>query len=149
MLGLGDIELRAKEKIQSSGGRLDLLLEDQDAGKRYECELQLGKTDKMFDIIREVDLEAGPNYNKHYIGLIRHNSAANYCYFLPKKNFTKMLSKSIPEDALVQEAEEVGLDIEKRPKWNETVIRISKAPTKEQVEVIKKIVKFSMDAYGI
>ena len=255
MLGLGDIELRAKEKIQSSGGRLDLLLEDQDAGKRYECELQLGKTDeshiirtieywdlerkrypqyehtavlvaedvesrflnvvqlfnghiplivlkmtavevendiaiiftkvideariggtdddetteptdrnywekrashevialtdKMFDIIREVDPEAGPNYNKHYIGLIRHNSAANYCYIRPKKNFTKMLSKSIPEDALVQEAEEVGLDIEKRPKWNETVIRISKAPTKEQVEVIKKIVKFSMDAYGI
>ena len=45
ILGLGDLTLRAKERIQSSGGRLDLLLEDQnsDAPKRYECEIQLGQ----------------------------------------------------------------------------------------------------------
>ena len=56
ILGLGNLSLRAKEKIQSSGGRLDLLLEDPDADtpKRYECELQLGATDES-QIIRTIE----------------------------------------------------------------------------------------------
>lgn len=56
ILGLGNLSLRAKEKIQSSGGRLDLLLEDPDADtpKRYECELQLGSTDESH-IIRTIE----------------------------------------------------------------------------------------------
>jgi hypothetical protein len=56
ILGLGNLSLRAKEKIQSSGGRLDLLLEDPDADtpKRYECELQLGATDESH-IIRTIE----------------------------------------------------------------------------------------------
>ena len=56
ILGLGNLELRAKEKVQSSGGRLDLLLEDPDADtpKRYECELQLGATDESH-IIRTIE----------------------------------------------------------------------------------------------
>ena len=56
ILGLGNLSLRAKEKIQSSGGRLDLLLEDPDAdtSKRYECELQLGSTDESH-IIRTIE----------------------------------------------------------------------------------------------
>lgn len=56
ILGLGNLSLRAKEKIQSSGGRLDLLLEDPDADtpKRYECELQLGATDGSH-IIRTIE----------------------------------------------------------------------------------------------
>ena len=255
MLGLGDIELRAKEKIQSSGGRLDLLLEDQDAGKRYECELQLGKTDeshiirtieywdlerkrypqyehtavlvaedvesrflnvvqlfnghiplivlkmtavevdddiaiiftKVIDearvanledeevseptdrnywekrschdmlaltdrleaLVKEVDPEVRLNYVKHYIGLARHNSSANYCYFHPKKNFVLMHCKSIPEDSLIEELEGVGLDVEKLSKWNLTRVRMTKAPNGEQIQVLKKLVKFAMDAYGI
>lgn len=54
VLGLGDLVLRAKEKIQSSGGRLDLLFEDKGIGKRYECELQLGAIDESH-IIRTIE----------------------------------------------------------------------------------------------
>ena len=56
ILGLGNLSLRAKEKVQASGGRLDLLLEDLDADtpKRYECELQLGATDESH-IIRTIE----------------------------------------------------------------------------------------------
>ena len=56
VLGLGDLSPRAKEKIQPSGGRLDLLLEDRDADtpRRYECELQLGATDESH-IIRTIE----------------------------------------------------------------------------------------------
>lgn len=37
ILGLGGLVLRAKEKIQTSGGRLDLLLEDEEAEPRWNC----------------------------------------------------------------------------------------------------------------
>lgn len=255
ILGLGEIELRAKEKIQSSGGRLDLLFEDLDNGKRYECELQLGATDeshiirtieywdlerkrypqfdhtavlvaedvtsrflnviqllnghiplivlkmtavevgddisiiftkviddvqlgvpdddensdpadrsywekrschdmlkladRLFVIVHEQDSVAAMNYNKHYIGLTRHNAAANYCFFKPKKCYVDMFFKSIPGDDLIQGVEGAGLAVEKRPRWNQTRIRLSVVPTPDQVLAIKRLLAFAKNAYGI
>mgnify|MGYP001772479180 CR=1 FL=1 len=54
MLGLGDIVLKDKERIQPNAGRLDLLFQDSEANKRYEVELQLGKTDESH-IIRTIE----------------------------------------------------------------------------------------------
>jgi predicted transport protein len=53
MLGLGELELRQKERIQPHAGRLDLLLQDSE-GRRYEVELQLGSTDETH-IIRTIE----------------------------------------------------------------------------------------------
>lgn len=46
VLGLGDLILKDKERIQPNAGRLDLLLQDSDSTSRYEVEIQLGKTDE-------------------------------------------------------------------------------------------------------
>lgn len=54
LLGLGELELKDRERKQSSGGRLDLLLETPDSERRYEVELQLGKTDESH-IIRCIE----------------------------------------------------------------------------------------------
>lgn len=54
ILGLGDLVVRDKERIQTPGGRLDLLLQDVDTFKRYEVEVQLGKTDESH-IIRTIE----------------------------------------------------------------------------------------------
>lgn len=54
ILGMGDLVVKDKERIQSSGGRLDLLLQDVDSFKRYEMEIQLGKTDESH-IIRTIE----------------------------------------------------------------------------------------------
>ena len=43
MLGLGDIVLKDKERIQPGAGRLDLLLQDPETLRRYEVEIQLGR----------------------------------------------------------------------------------------------------------
>lgn len=39
ILGLGELELRDKERIHIQAGRLDLLLQDPETLKRYEVEL--------------------------------------------------------------------------------------------------------------
>lgn len=54
ILGLGELVLKDKERIQPRAGRLDLLLQDPDTFRRYEVELQLGKTDECH-IIRTVE----------------------------------------------------------------------------------------------
>lgn len=54
IVGLGDLLLRAQERSHSGAGRLDLLLQDPDTGRRYEIELQLGATDETH-IIRTIE----------------------------------------------------------------------------------------------
>ena len=54
ILGLGDLVLKDKERIQPRAGRLDLLLQDADASRRYEVEVQLGSTDESH-IVRTIE----------------------------------------------------------------------------------------------
>ncbi len=54
MLGLGDLQAVMKEKTQSQGGRLDLLLKNPADDSMYEVELQLGPTDESH-IIRTIE----------------------------------------------------------------------------------------------
>ena len=53
LLGLGELELIDKERIQFKGGRLDFLFRDTN-GRRYAVELQLGPTDPSH-IIRTLE----------------------------------------------------------------------------------------------
>ena len=257
ILGLGNLSLRAKEKIQSSGGRLDLLLEDSEADtpKRYECELQLGATDEshiirtieywdlerkrypqydhtavlvaedvtsrflnvihlfnghiplivlkmvayevngeialtftkildevqlgiidedvnaeptnraywekrsnkdmlaltdeLFSLVKEAEPLAEKNYNKYYIGIMRNNVAANFCSFKSKKAFVYMIFKQIPDDSLVQQLEDSGLDVDKKTKWNELYVKFTQSPTEDQKELLRRAIDHSRKAYGI
>jgi hypothetical protein len=54
LLGLGDLILKDKERMQPRAGRLDLLLQDAETKRRYEIEIQLGKTDEAH-IIRTIE----------------------------------------------------------------------------------------------
>ncbi|HII02384.1 TPA: hypothetical protein HA351_12285 [Methanosarcinaceae archaeon] len=54
ILGLGELILKDKERIQSGAGRLDLLLQEPESNRRYEVEIQLGKTDESH-IIRTIE----------------------------------------------------------------------------------------------
>ncbi len=67
ILGLGEVVIRDKERIQRGAGRLDLLLQEVDGTRRYEVEIQLGKTDESH-IIRaieywDIERKRYPNYD--------------------------------------------------------------------------------------
>jgi len=53
-LGLGELESIGREKKQSSGGRLDILLKDSEDDTMYEVEIMLGETDESH-IIRTIE----------------------------------------------------------------------------------------------
>ena len=62
ILGLGDLVLKDKERVQPRAGRLDLLLQDSDTNRRYEVELQLGPTNETH-IIRTIEYWDIENHN--------------------------------------------------------------------------------------
>lgn len=67
ILGLGDVEVRAVERVLPKAGRLDLLMRDPETGKRYEVEIMLGDVDESH-IIRvleywDVERKRYPQYD--------------------------------------------------------------------------------------
>ncbi|MBI5488290.1 MAG: hypothetical protein HY905_13235 [Deltaproteobacteria bacterium] len=53
-LGLGELDLVAKERRQASGARLDMLLKDPEDDAMYEVEVMLGETDETH-IVRTIE----------------------------------------------------------------------------------------------
>lgn len=78
VLGLGDLTVRASEKILPSGGRLDILLED-DQETRYELELQLGSVDEKHIIhtIEYWDLERKRYPSKDHCAILVAENITN------------------------------------------------------------------------
>ncbi len=81
ILGLGDVVLKDKERIQPRAGRLDLLLQDAEARHRYEVEIQLGGTDESH-IIRtieywDIERKRYPQY-EHTAVIVAENITARF-----------------------------------------------------------------------
>jgi len=105
LLGLGDIEFRASERKQSSGGRLDLLFVDSESRTRYEVEVQLGVTDASH-IIRTIeywDLERNkyPNW-EHVAVLVAEEVTSRFL------NVISIFNKSIPLILIQLKAVQLG-----------------------------------------
>src|SRR6266481_4812327 len=107
ILGLGDLILRDKERIQPRAGRLDLLLEDPDpnAERRYEVEIQLGATDEAH-IIRTVeywDIERKryPQYD-HCAVLVAEDITSRFL------NVISLFNGNVPLIAIQMQAFKVG-----------------------------------------
>ena len=105
MLGLGDVVLKDKERIQPRAGRLDLLLQDAEANHRYEVEIQLGKTDESHSIrtIEYWDIERKryPQY-EHTAVIVAEEITARFL------NVISLFNGTIPLMAIQMSAVELG-----------------------------------------
>tara|TARA_R110000744_G_scaffold369252_1_gene479398 strand:- start:24200 stop:25081 length:882 start_codon:yes stop_codon:yes gene_type:complete len=101
ILGLGDVRVLDRERTLTGGGRLDLLLLDDDNDRRYEVEIQLGATDPSH-IIRSIeywDLERRryPAY-EHIAVIIAEDITTRFL------NVMGLMSGSIPMIAIQLDA---------------------------------------------
>jgi hypothetical protein len=108
ILGLGDLDVRAVERPQPGAGRLDLLLVDPEAGKRYEVELMLGAVDESH-IIRtieywDIERKRYPNY-EHTAVLVAEIITARFL------NVISLFNSAIPLIAIQLNALRVGDNI--------------------------------------
>jgi hypothetical protein len=105
ILGLGDIVVKDRERIHKGAGRLDLLCQDQEANRRYEIEIQLGKCDETH-IIRTIeywDIERRryPQYD-HTAVIIAEDITSRFL------NVISLFNGSIPLIAVQMQALQVG-----------------------------------------
>lgn len=105
LLGLGELVLKDKERIQPRAGRLDLLLQDIEAARRYEVEIQLGASDEAH-IIRTIeywDLERKlyPQYD-HTAVIIAEDITSRFL------NVISLFNGSVPLIAIQMSAIRVG-----------------------------------------
>jgi hypothetical protein len=105
ILGLGDVVLRDKERIQPRAGRLDLLLQEPETKRRFEVELQLGATDEAH-IIRtveywDVERRRYPQYD-HCAVLVAEDITSRFL------NVITLFNGNIPLIAIQMQAFKVG-----------------------------------------
>ncbi len=105
ILGLGDLISVNKEKTQSSGGRLDILLKDQEDNTMYEVEVMLGETDPSH-IIRSIEYWDNEKrkypQRQHFAVLIAESFDRRYF------NVVQLLSLNIPMIAIQADLLEVN-----------------------------------------
>ena len=97
ILGLGNLVQISKEKKQSSGGKLDILLKDPQDNSMYEVEVMLGETDPSH-IIRSIeywDIEKRKYPQRQHFSVLIAESF-NRRYF----NVIQILSLNIPMIAI-------------------------------------------------
>lgn len=108
ILGLGDLVLKDKERIQPRAGRLDLLLQDPETLKRFTVEIQLGKTDEahLIRTIEYFDIERKryPQY-EHCAVIIAEDLTSRFF------NVINIFNGCIPLIALQMKAYKVGDDV--------------------------------------
>lgn len=105
ILGLGDLYLKDKERIQPRAGRLDLLLQETDSARRYEVEIQLGATDEAH-IIRtieywDIERKRYPQY-EHCAVIVAEDITSRFL------NVISLFNGSMPIIAIQMQAIKVG-----------------------------------------
>jgi hypothetical protein len=110
ILALGDLEVVGKEKVQSSGGRLDLLLKNPEDDSMFEVEVMLGETDESH-IIRTIEyweLEKRRWPKRSHTAVLVAESI-NTRFF----NVVQLLSQSVPiigiQVSVIELAQQIGL----------------------------------------
>ena len=108
LLGLGDLILKDKERMQPRAGRLDLLLQDVESKRRYEVEIQLGKTDEAH-IIRtieywDIERKRYPQYD-HCAVIVAEDITSRFL------NVISLFNGEIPLIAIQMNALKFGEDI--------------------------------------
>jgi hypothetical protein len=105
ILGLGNLQVVNKEKKQSSGGRLDILLKEPEENIMYEVEVMLGETDPSH-IIRSIEYWDNEKrkypQRQHFAVLVAESFDRRYF------NVIQLMSLNIPMIAIQAELIEVN-----------------------------------------
>lgn len=105
ILGLGELTIIQRERIQPTGGRIDFLMSDPEEGIRYEVEVMLGRLDESH-IIRTIeywDVERTRFPQLEHRAVIVAEEITNRFF-----NIISLLNRAVPIIAIQLNALQVG-----------------------------------------
>jgi hypothetical protein len=107
LLGLGDLEIAAREHRQPIGGRIDFLMRDSEAETYYEVEIMLGTLDESH-IIRtfeywDLERQRRPHFDHRAVIVAEHITSRFF-------NVIRLLNRAIPMIAVQLSAIQLDAD---------------------------------------
>lgn len=118
---------------------------DRSYWERRASKTTLEMTDSLVSLVRELDPEISPKYNKFYIGLAKNGAATNFVIFRPKKDWVRLEPRVERSDEIQNHLDEAGLDIMDYSKWGRYRIRLSKGDIQKHTPLIRDLLKRSYD----
>lgn len=113
---------------------------DRDYWERRSNLKMLKLVDSLAEEVRKVEPKAQVNYNKHYIGLTIDGVSHNFVHFKPRKGFVIMSFRGVPDQSVLQNLENLGLEVEPKPQWNRIDMRLAKMPEPGQINSVHELI---------
>ena len=109
----------------------------------------LALVDEIATMVRKIEPDLEPKYNKHYVGLANRGVARNFVAFRPRRHHIIAEFKIPRDDALTDHLQEAGLDVlPYDSRWNNFRLRIGPSHLDEHRTEIEALVERARDAYG-
>lgn len=107
----------------------------------------LEMTDALIAMVRTLDPDLAPKYNKFYVGLAKRNGQpSNFVIFRPKKDWVRVEPRLARSDAIQAKLEEGGVDVmEYDDRWGRYRIRLAKGDIQTHEALLRELLK---TAYG-
>lgn len=103
-------------------------------------------TDRVFELVKEIDPDVEMKYNKYYIGIAVNGRATNFVSFHPRKTRVNLQIVLDRSEEFIDELETLGID--SLPyKWGKYRPSFNTDPTDEQRELLLKMFKLARDDY--
>ena len=134
--------------------RMTLGTEEEDEGEPTDRNYWEGKTapqvlkltDRVFELVKEIDPDVEMKYNKYYIGIAVNGRATNFVTFHPRKARVNLNIHLDRSEELIDEMESLGID--SLPyKWGSFRPSFNTDPTDEQRELLLRMFKLARDDY--
>lgn len=116
-------------------------------GKASSASLSL--TDRILDLVREVEPAAALKYNKNYIGISRNGSVSNFVAFRPRKKHV-LLELKIPRcEELSERLEEAGVELlTYQTRWGQYRISVTERELKRNRDLLLDLIGQAHRNYG-
>ncbi len=111
--------------------------------ERRATKQTLEMTDALVDMVKSLDPELGPKYNKFYVGLAKRSGQPNiFVIFRPKKEWVGMEPRLARSDAIQAKLEAAGLDVmDYDERWGRYRIRLAKGDIEKHRGLLGEISK--------
>lgn len=107
-------------------------------------------TDRLLDLVRELEPTASLKYNKNYIGIARDGVASNFVQFRPKKQHVIGEFKIPRTEELDQRLDDAGVDVlTYQPRWSRYQIRITDEDLDQRAPLLRDLIVTAHQNYGL
>lgn len=105
-------------------------------------------TDRLFELVREMEPNVDLKYNKHYIGVARDGVPTNFVTFRPRRKRVVTAFRNPRSDELSQRLEDAGMEELTPDRLGTYRLALSESDLNEHADLIRELVKLSHHAYG-